>query len=393
MTRINLFRSLQSRTTTARNAASKDSVAWGKTNISETGGALLFAALLVACSLAVGCSNDNPKVSASNNQAPTPPIATPTNSASPNMSAPISQTVAKAAPKKVVRKRPATVTYVDKTYGVSFEYPRRYALETGDAAIGPLSSSTLPMNFIGSGGTALATVELPETGFDNTDFSSAFFNMSVNKAISAEDCGKFSVPQTAAAEHSSQSAPTSSDAPVLVRPEQTASAPAEKSSEKKDTVAADAKAEANKPAETTADAKSTTDVKPASDLKTADTKPASSDPSNATSSPAATAPAPKVLLSEMETQKTEAVSGQGNRQSDSKYYHVYQNGACYEFSLNLTTVAQQADGEMKHVDRDKVFGRLDKIMATVKINPVETEKQPETQAVVVPTATAGTPAQ
>jgi len=391
MTRINLLRNLQSRTTTARNTVSNDSdnsVAWGKNNLPETGGALLFAALLIACSMAVGCSNENPKVSASNNQSPILPSPAPQMVASSNMPAPVSQTEAKPAPKKVVRKRPATVTYVDKAYGVSFEYPRRYAIETGDAATGPLSSSTLPMNFAGSGGTVLATVELPETGFDNTDFSSAFFNVSVNKAISAEDCGKFSVPQTAAAEHSSQPATTSNHAPALVKAEQTASGPAEKPAEKKDAVAADAKAEANKPAETTADAKSTTDVKPS-----AETKSASPDPPNAAGSPAAAAPSPKVLLSEMETQKTEAVSGEGNRQSDSKYYHVYQNGACYEFSLNLTTVAEQADGEMKHVDRDKVFGRLEKILATVKINPVETEKQPDTQAVVAPTATAGTPAQ
>ena len=40
----------------------------------------------------------------------------------------------KPAPKKVVHKKPATVNYTDKTYGVTFEYPRRYAIETGNAA-------------------------------------------------------------------------------------------------------------------------------------------------------------------------------------------------------------------------------------------------------------------
>ena len=51
------------------------------------------------------------------------------------MPAPVTQAENKPAPKKpVVHKRPATVNYADKTYGVTFEYPRRYAIETGDAA-------------------------------------------------------------------------------------------------------------------------------------------------------------------------------------------------------------------------------------------------------------------
>ena len=75
------------------------------------------------------------------------------------------------------------------------------------------------------------------------------------------------------------------------------------------------------------------------------------------------------MLGDLELRSTEAVSGEGTRQSDSKYFHVFQNGACYEFALNVTTVASE-DGVMKHVDRDKVFGRLEKILATVKINPI-----------------------
>jgi Cu/Zn superoxide dismutase len=77
----------------------------------------------------------------------------------------------------------------------------------------------------------------------------------------------------------------------------------------------------------------------------------------------------KLMLGDMELRATEAVSGEGTRQSDSKYFHIYQNGACYEFALNVTTDAS-ADGLVKHVDRDKVFNRLEQILATVKINPV-----------------------
>ena len=91
----------------------------------------------------------------------------------------------------------------------------------------------------------------------------------------------------------------------------------------------------------------------------------------------------------MELRATEAVSGEGTRQSDAKYFHVYQNGACYEFALNVTTVASQ-DGLIKHVDRDKVFSRLEKILDTVKINPVTA---PDVTAETPATPTAGTPAQ
>ena len=84
----------------------------------------------------------------------------------------------------------------------------------------------------------------------------------------------------------------------------------------------------------------------------------------------------------MQLRATEAVSGEGTRQSDSKYFHLYQNGACYEFALNVTTDASE-EGLVKHVDRDRVFNRLEQILHTVKINPV----QPEVQAESTPTAT------
>jgi hypothetical protein len=267
-------------------------VAWGK-NVNDTNlGAVVFAALLIACSLTVGCSIDRPKPSTANNQIPVPQNPTPSTMAS-NMPAPLPEP-AKPIAKKVVRKRPATVTYSDKTYGVSFDYPRKYAIETGDAAKEFVSSAPLPLNFVQPGGEALAAVELPETGFANTDFSSAFFNVSVHKDLTADQCGEFSVPQTAS----------------------------EKSTD---------------------------------------------DPSKAE---AVTSAAPKLMLGDLELHGTEAVSGEGTRQSDAKYFHAYQNGSCYEFALNVTTMARNSEAGMKHVDRDKVFARLEKILATVKIDPI-----------------------
>ena len=95
------------------------------------------------------------------------------------------------------------------------------------------------------------------------------------------------------------------------------------------------------------------------------------------------------MLGDLELRATEAVSGEGTRQSDSKYFHVFQNGACYEFALNVTTDASE-EGLVKHVDRDKVFNRLEQILATVKINPVAA---PEVTAEAPAPTPAATPAQ
>jgi hypothetical protein len=94
------------------------------------------------------------------------------------------------------------------------------------------------------------------------------------------------------------------------------------------------------------------------------------------------------MLGDLELRSTEAVTGEGTRQSDSKYFHAFQNGACFEFALNVNTVASE-DGVMKHVDRDKVFDRLEKILATVKINPiaapeVTAEAPAQTPAAIAP---------
>src|ERR1700757_5298850 len=177
MTRINVASNTKNRFLT-----------WGK-NASP----LVFAALLIICSVTVGCSSDKPKPVSTNNQIP----VTQPQPQMQSMPAPVMKAENKPAPKKpVVHKKPATVNYTDKTYGVTFEYPRRYAIETGDAASELVQTNPIPMNFVQPGGVALAAVELPETGFINTDFSSAFFNVSVHKTISADQCSEFSVPQS-----------------------------------------------------------------------------------------------------------------------------------------------------------------------------------------------------
>ncbi len=357
MTRINTLRSI---------AETRSSVSWGKHT-----GALVFAAVLIICSVTVGCSSDKPKPVSSNSQIPVTQSPSPITSTP----APVMQADNKPAPKKVVQhKKPATMNYTDKSSGLTFEYPRRYAIETGSAATELLAGNPIPMNFVEPGGVALAAVELPETGFANTDFSSAFFNVSVHKSLTADQCTEFAVPQ-----------------PKVVAPAST-------------------------------DSGSTSAASPSSPTQTVSTQTAQSEPA---ASPEQLSAAKlsngsnsKLMLGDLDLRATEAVSGEGTRQSDSKYFHVFQNGSCYEFALNVTTVASgdgvmskyfhafqngacyefalnvttvaSEDGITKHVDRDRVFDRLEKILATVKINPVSApEVTAETPA---PTLTE-TPAQ
>jgi len=356
-------------------ATTRDFVAWGKsipekvvpTSLRGNINALVFAAVLIVCSLAVGCSSEKPKPVNSNNQLPVsqalnPVIATP---------APVMQAESKPVVKKTVQhKKPATVNYSDKTYGVTFEYPRRYAIETGNAATDLLSTSPIPMNFILPGGTALAAVELPQTGFANTDFSSAYFNVSVNKNVSADQCNQFAVP-----------------APKMPAPTEAKSEPQAATATLTDVPKAETQSQASSPAQAgTGSAEVKPEASQPAAMEMPDSK-AETKPETVQSQPEPQGS--KLLLGDMELRATEAVSGEGTRQSDAKYFHVYQNGACYEFALSVTTVASE-DGLIKHVDRDKVFSRLEKILDTVKISPLATAEVPaETPAPAI----AANPAQ
>src|SRR5580693_5169897 len=269
MNRINLFRTTP---------ATLDSLAWGKTNFDKTTSTLVFAGLLIVCSVAVGCSSDKPKPANSTNQVamtqPLPPITT-----TPD----VPVLPAKPVHKKVVRKAPVTVAYEDKASGVSFQYLRKYSLETGDAANQLISSDPVPMNFVQPGGVAIAAVTLPTSVYPNGDLAAAFFDVSLNTALTAEQCGEFSQAKPAT------------------------------------------------PADTTAPA----------------------------------AGASKRMIGDMELQSSETVASEGTHEEAAKYYHVFENGACYEFALKVATTGVETEGG-KQVNREEVFHRLEKILATVK---------------------------
>jgi hypothetical protein len=79
----------------------------------------------------------------------------------------------------------------------------------------------------------------------------------------------------------------------------------------------------------------------------------------------------------VEFAKAESVT----EQSEARYYHHFENGACYEFALGVA----DAPGTTKPVDHLQVFDKLERIMTTVKIKsdpiPVVATSEPSAPAV------------
>jgi hypothetical protein len=253
-------------------------------------------AILVALLAVSACSKQSPKpvlVGVSS------PAASATSAGAAMLTAsPVPATVAESptAVKKTARKRPANVTYRDANYGVSFLYPRKAVLTSGDktqpdfAAVG-----NVPMNFAEPGGVAVATVTLPDSSYPGTDFASAFFNVNVNRGISEQECSHFAFVDT----------------------------------------------------------------------RNADGEPVDAE---------------KVKIGSSDMLTTSTFSASAIKQVETQYYHRYENGACYEYVLGLGTEGFATEGGVRHVDRDAVFAKLEKILATVKINPVEQESAAEPSA-------------
>src|SRR5438874_13509731 len=77
-----------------------------------------------------------------------------------------------------------------------------------------------------------------------------------------------------------------------------------------------------------------------------------------------------VKLGGNEFTEVEQMNGETNRQSDQKYFHLFKNGACYEFALDVET-SRKADEDLAQVDRSKIFKQLEKILTTARIKEVE----------------------
>src|SRR5215475_5207355 len=67
--------------------------------------------------------------------------------------------------------------------------------------------------------------------------------------------------------------------------------------------------------------------------------------------------------------------------SESRYYHHFENGACYEFGLGV----EDAPNTSKPVDHLQVFDKLERIMTTVKIKAEPDSAVAVTQAAPQPT--------
>jgi hypothetical protein len=247
-------------------------------------GGFAILGLLLAVS---ACSKQSPKPVLVGVSSPAPASATPPAAATPAITPTAAASPAPA--KKTPKKRPANVTYSDANSGVSFLYPRKFVLTSGDTAQNQLVAvGDVPMNFIQPGGVAIATVAVPGNSYPGTDFASAFFNVNVNRSLSEQECAHFAFVDTNNADGESVDAET-------------------------------------------------------------------------------------VKIGSTDMERTSSFSANAIKQAETHYYHSYENGACYEYVLGLGTEGFATEGGIEHVNRDEVFAKLEKVLATVKIAPVEQE--------------------
>ena len=145
--------------------------------------AVMTAALAVVFAVALdGCSSKSRKAEVTTNQPSQTSQPGPTGPSGPS---PVPLPTPTLAKKKTVVK-PSTVSYNDKSSGITFRYPRKYTLLTPDK--GKQSEdelAKLPMNFAASGGKSIAAVQLKNGP------ATSFFTLSVIKGVSQDECGKF----------------------------------------------------------------------------------------------------------------------------------------------------------------------------------------------------------
>jgi len=157
---------------------------------------MIAAFAILGLSLALSaCSKQDSKPALVGVSSPAVTSATPALAVMPATSATV---VAVPAKKTLMpKKRPANVTFSDANFGVSFLYPRKAVLTSGDKTRPDLAAGDdVPMNFVQPGGVAVATVALPADSYPGTDFASAFFNLNVNRGVSEQECTHFAFVDT-----------------------------------------------------------------------------------------------------------------------------------------------------------------------------------------------------
>lgn len=243
-----------------------DDRGWSSLYLPAVCAAILMAAVLF---LAISWSK-KPQTSAKINPPVQPPVASV-----PVPSTPVASIPEK--PKKGLKKhhRPATAKYVNGDYALSFNYPVKYSLESGDK-LAPLPSTYLKQDAV-----QVAAVNMPADAYPETDFAAALLSVSVSKDMTSDECMQF-VPQ----------------------------------------------------------AKAAGDAKPTI-----------------------------VKLGANEYSVFEQINGEDANKSDLKFFHLFKNNACYEFTLAVNTTEKPED--MAQVDRGKVFQQLEKILTTARIKDLQ----------------------
>lgn len=260
----------------SKNSLSKEKVLFGAGLIAVTAVSGVF--LLITN----GCSKGSSK--APNAISVPAPVSAEVANPAPVVAAQPQVVPPKPLQKRVQRKAPM-YTFTEPNYGVSFQYPKNYILKTGEepqqldlAGLGPVKT-----NYIAPGGVTVAAIELPRSSYPGTDFTSAYFGMSVNPSLSKDSCEAFAFPKS---EH----------------PE-------------------------NEPIQVS-----------------------------------------RVKFAGKEYSMVEDQGASEKQEAHLKYFHHFENGNCYEFSMGLGTTDTNIAG-LKPVNRSLVFGRMEQMLATVKWQP------------------------
>lgn len=94
-------------------------------------------------------------------------------------------------------------------------------------------------------------------------------------------------------------------------------------------------------------------------------------------------PASNVKVGENEFMFVEDFDEVNAEQPIARYYHAYENGRCYEFALGIATDGNADKEEVRAIDRDAVFEKLTKIVASAQIKSTEDANPAATSPEVV----------
>jgi hypothetical protein len=100
-----------------------------------------------------------------------------------------------------------------------------------------------------------------------------------------------------------------------------------------------------------------------------------------------TIPASTVAVGENEFMFVEDFDEMNAGQPIGRYYHTYENGTCFEFALGIATDGNGEKEEVRAIDRDAVFEKLTKIVASAQIESKEATKPAAPASVEVGHAT------